>query len=107
MPRSTVSCVTYEGRYSGSGSRLAEPQPRPLFCLLGLDGAIARRCMRVQRRQKPPCGLTDLLDRTVERRLIGLRRLVEAGEFSHELQRGGVDLVLGRGRLEIEQCLDV
>src|SRR5712675_1361248 len=63
--------------------------------------------MGMQRRQKAVRRVGDLRDRAVERRLVGLRRLVEAGQFSHELQRGGLDFVLGRGRLEIEQSLDV
>src|SRR6202049_3778307 len=48
-----------------------------------------------------------LRDRAVERLGVGLRRLVEAGEFSHELHGGSVDFILGRGRFEIEQRLDV
>src|SRR5271165_7067928 len=61
----------------------------------------------MQRGQEAPGCFRNLLDRAVECRFIGLRRLVETGELSHELQRGGVDLILGRRRLEIEQRLDV
>src|SRR5258707_15858613 len=84
-----------------------KPQLRPLLCLLGFDLAVAGRGMRVQRGQKAAGGGGYLRYRAVECLGIGLRRLVEAGQFSHELQRGGVDFVLGRGRLEIEQRLDV
>src|SRR5260370_40607662 len=84
-----------------------EPQLRALICLLGFDLAVARRGMRVQRGQKAAGGGSYLRYRAVERLGVGLRRLLEAGQFSHELHRGGVDFVLGRGRLEIEQRLDV
>src|SRR5258708_21352269 len=36
-----------------------------------------------------------------------MRGLVEAGEFAHELQRGGLDFVIRCGRFEIEHRLDV
>src|SRR5665811_2191865 len=50
---------------------------------------------------------SDVYKRAVKGWRVGLRRLVEAGELAHELQRGGVDFILGRGRFEIEQRLDV
>src|SRR5260370_15227141 len=84
-----------------------EPQLRPLPRLLGLDLAVARRRMGMQRGQKAAGGGGYLSHRAVECLGVGLRRLVETGQFSHELQRGGLDFVLGRGRLEIEQSLDV
>src|SRR5258708_28116964 len=84
-----------------------EPQLRSLPSLLGFDLAVARRRMRMQRGQQAVGGGSYLSHRAVERLGIGLRRLVETGQFSHELHRGGVDFVLGRGRLEIEQRLDV
>src|SRR2546422_9223100 len=43
----------------------------------------------------------------IERRLVGPRRLVEARELSHELERGSPDLLVGRGRVEVKQSLDV
>src|SRR5207245_2157868 len=61
----------------------------------------------VQRGQEPPRGVRHIIDRAVEGGLIGLRRPAEAGQLSHELQRRSADLVLGRGRLEIKQRLDV
>src|SRR3954453_10299165 len=63
--------------------------------------------MGVQRRQELSRSLRDLRHRTVESRLVGLRRLVEAGQFANELERAGVDLILRRLRLEVEQSLDV
>jgi len=63
--------------------------------------------MGVQGVQEPPRRFGHLFHRAVERRFVGLRRLVEAGKLSNELQRRGLDLVLGRRRLEIELGLDI
>jgi hypothetical protein len=38
---------------------------------------------------------------------VGLRRFVEAGDFSHELQRSGANLFLGDWRIEVEQGFDI
>jgi hypothetical protein len=38
--------------------------------------------------------------------LIDLGGRVEAAQFAYELERGGADLIMGRRRIEIEQCLD-
>src|SRR5258708_36689159 len=118
MPPSgeTVRCITpkfgsdefgNQGMRSRKSGRSAEPQARSLLRLLRLDLAVARRRLRMQRRQQPPRGVGNFDDRALERRLVGLRRLVEAGQLAHELQRRGLDFLLGRGRLEIEQGLDV
>ena len=61
----------------------------------------------LERRSSRRGGRGDLVDGALECRLVRLRRLVEAAQLAHELQRGGADLVLGRGRLEIEQRADV
>src|ERR1700721_1784998 len=86
---------------------LAEAQPRTLLGFLGLRCAVARRRVGMQRSQQPMRGSGDFLDRTLEGSLIGLRRLVEAGQLAHELQGGGVDFVIGCRRLEVKQRLDV
>jgi hypothetical protein len=57
--------------------------------------------------QQAPRHVGDLIDRTRERRLIGFRRVREAGELAHELQRRGMDFILRRRRFEIEQCFYV
>ena len=61
----------------------------------------------LQRREQLVRGRGDLLHGAIERGLVGLGRPVEAAKLAHELQRGGADLLLGRGRLEVEQRLDV
>ena len=49
----------------------------------------------------------NLVHRAAERRLVGLGRVREAAQLAHELQGRCVDLVVRRGRLEIEQRPDV
>src|SRR5947209_6708659 len=46
-------------------------------------------------------------DGALERFRIGGRRLREARHLAHVLQRGGADLLLGGGRLEIVEDADV
>src|SRR5215813_3348033 len=82
---------------------LARPRPG----LHGLDVAVAWRTGRGERSQQPPSGIGDIIDRLVERCLVRLRRGREPAQLSDELQRGGADLLLGRGRLEIEQSADI
>src|SRR5262249_32745024 len=99
-PFPTVSWVT-------QGLSLPKPQARALLRLFGPDLTVARRRGRMQRGQQPPRRIGDFRNRAVECGLIGLRGLVEAGKLAHELQRRGMDLILRRRRLEIEQRLDV
>src|SRR5208282_6310410 len=39
--------------------------------------------------------------------LVALGGFVEAGDFSHELQRSGANLLLGDRRIEVEQGFDI
>src|ERR1700720_2631252 len=101
-PANTQAIWTYQAMGTST-----EPQPRSLPGLLGFDLAVARRRLGMQRGQQAAGAGRYLRHGAVEGLRIGLRRLVEAGQLSHELQRGGVDFVLGRGRFKIEQRLDV
>src|SRR5450631_207525 len=96
-----------EARHCTSSNPSSKSQPRPLPGPLGFSFAVARRRVGVQRCQQPPRRRGDFRDGAVEGFGVGLRRLVEARKFAHELQRGGLDFILGRRRLEIEQRLDV
>src|SRR5438093_3267628 len=60
-----------------------------------------------QRVEQAPRGVGDIVDRAVERGLVGLRWLVEARDLAHELERGGPDLLVGGGRGEVEERSDV
>src|SRR5262245_43394553 len=71
-----------------------------------LDLAVARRGGGLQRLDQLARHPERVLHGPVERRLVGLRRLREAAQLAHELQRGGADLLVGGGRIEVEQGLD-
>ena len=90
-----------------SASRLREARLGARLRLLGFDVAVARRAGRLQRCQQAAGRRRDLVDRAVERRLVDLGGTRVAAQLAHELQRGGADLVVGRGRREIEQRTDV
>src|SRR5829696_7990009 len=81
---------------SGPGARLG-----------GLDLAVLGRRGGLQRLEQVPRHVRDLLDGAVERLLVGLRGLREAADLADVLERGGADLVLGRGRLEVVQRANV
>jgi hypothetical protein len=49
----------------------------------------------------------DLVDGGIEGFAVGLRRRVEARQLADELERGVADLLIRRGRVEVEQCPDV
>src|SRR4051812_9913651 len=70
--------------------------------LFRLDRAVACGGDSLQRPQQAARGLRNVRDGAVECRNVCLRRLVEAGELAHELERRGADFVLVRGRLEVE-----
>jgi hypothetical protein len=68
----------------------------------GFDLAIARLGICHQRIQQIPGNHTHLLDGTIERRFVCLRRLIEARELSHELERGFPNLLVGSRGVKIE-----
>src|SRR5438093_6928595 len=90
---------------------LVDGAPEPLRSsgagACGLNFAIARFASSHQRTQKVPGHRRYLFDGVIECRLVDLRRLVEPRELSHELDRRSPDLLLSRGRVEVEQRLDV
>src|SRR5690242_6015655 len=52
-------------------------------------------------------GVGHGVHRTRERLLVGPRGFVEAADLAHVLQGGGSDLLLGGGRIEVEEDSDV
>jgi hypothetical protein len=51
--------------------------------------------------------LSDFIDSSQERGLIGSRWLVKTADFSHELARRGLNLIAGDERIKIEKCFDI
>src|SRR5207245_3363101 len=100
--------VHEEGAWSTS---LVDGAPEPLRSsgagARGPNLAIARLASSHQRTQKIPSHRRDLFDGVIECRLVGLRRLVEPRDLSHELDRSSPDLLLSRGRVEGKSRLDV
>jgi hypothetical protein len=47
------------------------------------------------------------IDSSQERRLIRSRRSVKTADFSHELERGILNLFGGDGRIKVEKCFDI
>ena len=69
--------------------------------------AILRGGCGFKRRQQPDRDAGDFVDRGEEYAFVGFRRLIEAADFSYELERGCSNLVIGDGRIEVEESLDV
>src|SRR5215210_7403838 len=89
---------------NGSGGREALLGAGPAS--LRLDLAVLQRRIRHEIGEEVHRGVRDLVDRTVEDFLVRVRRLREAADLADVLQRRRPDVV-GRGRLEVEERLDV
>src|SRR5215210_9019418 len=90
---------------NGSGGREALLGAGPAS--LRLDLAVLRRRIRHEIGEEVHRGVRDLVDRSVKGFLVRVRRLREAADLADVLQRRRPDLVVGRGRLEVEERLDV
>jgi hypothetical protein len=72
------------------------------FCLGSFLFAIFRRGGGFERSQEATRDTGDFIDGGLKCRFVGLRGLVEAANLPYELERGGTNLVLADGRVEIE-----
>jgi hypothetical protein len=73
----------------------------------GLFFAIPRRSIRFERTKKTSRDPGYFIDCGQERAFVGLRRFVEAADFSHELKRSGTNLFACDWRIEIEKDFDI
>src|SRR5262245_8059695 len=73
----------------------------------GLDFAIARLRIRDERVQQRARDRGHIHDGAVECRFVDLGRFIESRQLANELKRGGFDLLVGGGRVEVEQRFDV
>src|SRR6185436_16515331 len=87
--------------------RRPEPCGAPLPRLRRLDVAVAWRRARDEVSEEMLRGVRHVVDRALEGGFVRFRRTREAGDLSHELQRGGMDLLVRRRRLEVVQRFDV
>jgi hypothetical protein len=85
-----------------SPSALIKASARVSACLLRFDPAIARWGGRGQRIDQRARDRRHVLDRPSKSRGVGLRRLVEAAQLPHELQRRRADLLVRRRGLKVE-----
>jgi hypothetical protein len=97
-----------------SGRRLARrdgdpalPDPPPRLRLLALPFPRAHLAARGEALEQPRRRARDLVDGAREGLEIRLRRLYRAAHLANELQRGGADLLFGRGRFEVVKDADV
>ncbi len=68
--------------------------------------AVPRLCARHERREERSCGRGDLVDGPAERGPVRPRRLRDAAQLPHELERGLPDLLLGRRGLGVVERPD-
>ena len=57
--------------------------------------------------EKTGADLCDLIDCLVEKGFVSLRGLIEAADLPDELQGGVANLLVGHGRIEVEEIFDV
>src|SRR5690242_10119147 len=94
-------------------SRRARVPRSPESLLRALAGlarfllAVARRGVNLERVDESARDRRHVVDRLVEGRFVGLRRLGRSAELAHELKRRGADLVVGGGGFEIRESFDV
>jgi hypothetical protein len=82
-------------------------QSRAFSCLYGLIFPIPRWCIRLKRVEEFSGDCRYLVNGSSERGFVCFRWLIEAADFSHELQRGRTNLIFGHRRREIEENLDI
>src|SRR4051794_1950614 len=82
---------------------LCKSPSRTLLCLLNLLFTVARRGVRLERVDEASGRGGDFRNSLVERRLVGARWAGRAAQLAHELERRGVDFVVGRRRCEVRQ----
>src|SRR5258705_7973621 len=82
-----------------------EPLREALARLRSLDLPILGRRIRFQRPKQSAGDRSDSVDRGKKRVLVRFRRLVEAADLAHELQRCRANLLLRHGRGKVEQWL--
>ena len=110
--------LTYTGGFQGTGDTKS-----PLYisivsqvvfrCILLVPNSTLRKRVgniltilgwrhRLERGQEPCRDVRDIVNRGAERGFVCMRGFGEAGDLPDELERGGMDLLLGDRRLEVD-----
>jgi hypothetical protein len=85
----------------------AKPFSGSCFRLSGFLFPILWRCAGIERTEKAHRGRGDFIDCNLECGFVRLRWFVKAGDLSDELNRGGSNLFIGDGWIEVEQSPDI
>jgi hypothetical protein len=85
----------------------AESLSRAGFSFCCFFFAIFGRRGGFQRAQKPVGDGGDFVNRSLERRFIGLGRLVESGDLSYKLERSSLNFFSSYWRVKVEKRFDV
>jgi hypothetical protein len=97
--------------YADQTPRLADSSAKPhhgaSFRFCGFFFPIPPWRIRFKGMNETSRDLWDFIDSSEERGLIGSRRFLKATDFSHELERRGLNLVAGDRRIEVEKCSDI
>jgi hypothetical protein len=75
-------------------------------CFLRFDCAIARRPVGHERIEQMVCGVSDIIDGTIESGLVYLGRFRETAQLADELKRRSANLVVRRRWTEVMKCFD-
>src|SRR5579872_1025421 len=86
---------------------VAKPLRRARFGFRGFFFAILWRRGGLERADQPFGYTSDFIDRCEKRGFVRLRRLVEASDFSYELQRSGTDFFRRDRWIKVEKGFDV
>jgi hypothetical protein len=72
-------------------------------CFHRFDHAIARRCVGHKRIEQMLGDVSDIIDGTIERRLVCLGRFRETAQLADELKRRSANLVVRRRWTEVNE----
>jgi hypothetical protein len=75
-------------------------------CFHHYDCAIARRRVGHKRIEQVVCGVSDIIDGTIESCLVGLGWFCETAQFPDELKRRSANFIVRRRRTEVMKCFD-
>jgi hypothetical protein len=84
-----------------------EPEARPFLCLSGLVFTIPGWRTGRQRLNQPMSGFSHFVDRPIEGHVVRTRGTIRAAQFPDELESGRTDLIVGGGRAEIGERLNI
>src|SRR5258708_4484692 len=98
--------VALRARNHSSSASSREAPLTAFACLLRFFFAVPGSRVDLERVDEPMRGRGHVIDRLIEGVLVGALRSGRAAQLSNELERGGSNLVVGRGRFEVRKGFD-